>query len=352
MFYVIFVDSGTKCSTLKTRTRRYLLARSKRYALPMEPTGTYRFLRCNYCRTKGERTKSSQVDRRPSLQGMQPLLFMFFLFLLLSSLLLNHNNVDAFSIFSSKQDRPRWFPVVNDECSLDRSSPDSPSARKRIRMPMLPKRENHFDPKNKCNPENLTKFARRNVVLSWVMPLVIFGTTASVHFPPTIVPDGGSYGGGVAWAAPPVAVIAEELGYFPVRNANGDVTYIPKRVQRTSTSQSIELAKYMRQKNIYMAGTYWCPHTNRQKELFGEQAWKELQYVECSAKGYRGQPELCIRKHVDGYPTWIFGSTGKTLAGERSLSNIVQEMGFPGPWDEALEESSSPPPPIGGAACK
>lgn len=207
--------------------------------------------------------------------------------------------------------------------------------------------------KNKCKTQNDPRHKWNmnvgNLISSECLALVFFVGTI---FTPSSLLLGDNEKGAFAWAAPPIAVIAEELGYFPVRNTNGDIVYIPKHVQRPSTPQAIELAKYMRQNNIYMAGTYWCPHTNRQRELFGEQAWNELQYVECSAKGYRGQPELCIRKRVDGYPTWIFGSTGKTLPGERPLSEIVREVGFPGAWDDALEESSSPPPPIGGAACK
>ena len=39
----------------------------------------------------------------------------------------------------------------------------------------------------------------------------------------------------LAAAAPPIAVIAEELGYFPVQNREGQVMYIPKKVQRKST---------------------------------------------------------------------------------------------------------------------
>lgn len=151
-----------------------------------------------------------------------------------------------------------------------------------------------------------------------------------------------------ASAAPPIAIIAEELGYFPVRNSAGDVVYIPKKVKRESTDQAIQLAKYMRQHNIVMAGTYWCPHTSRQKELFGAAAWNELEYVECSSKGYNGNPKLCARNKVDGYPTWIIGN-GKLLPGELPLSEIAEAIGFKG-FDEELEAKN--PPPLLGSSCK
>lgn len=47
-------------------------------------------------------------------------------------------------------------------------------------------------------------------------------------------------------AAPPIAIIAEELGYFPVTNSEGKTVYIPKKVSRESSEQAIQLAKYLR----------------------------------------------------------------------------------------------------------
>jgi hypothetical protein len=45
-------------------------------------------------------------------------------------------------------------------------------------------------------------------------------------------------------SAPPIAIIAEELGYFPITK-NGETVYVPKRVQRESSQQAIELAKHL-----------------------------------------------------------------------------------------------------------
>ena len=50
-----------------------------------------------------------------------------------------------------------------------------------------------------------------------------------------------------AKAAPPIAIIAEELGYFPVTNKQGETVYVSAKVKRSSSEQSIELAKYLRQ---------------------------------------------------------------------------------------------------------
>lgn len=164
-------------------------------------------------------------------------------------------------------------------------------------------------------------------------------------------------GGTVVHAAPPIFVLAEELGYFPVRNNAGTLVYVPQHVQRTSTDQAGALAQFLRQRNVVMAGTYWCPHCRRQRELFGAAAWNAVPYVECAAAGYQGQPQYCRDLKVDGYPSWIQLSSSSSpgggkvlLAGEHSLAELAAAVGYPGPWDETLEETSNPPPLVGAAS--
>ena len=158
-------------------------------------------------------------------------------------------------------------------------------------------------------------------------------------------------------AAPPIAVIAEELGYFPVTDRQGNTMYIPKRVKRSSTPQAIELAKALKEKNIVMYGAYWCPHCSRQKELFGKEAWDIMVYVECSPKGY-GFNSKVIPNDIDGYPTFRDGlpgansikrGGGKVIdrSGEISLDLLAEQIGFVG-FDPTLED----PVPLVGTACK
>lgn len=150
-----------------------------------------------------------------------------------------------------------------------------------------------------------------------------------------------------AVAAPPISVIAEELGYFPVTTKDGDVTYVPKRVSRKSTSQAIELAKLLSDKDVTMYGAYWCPHCSRQKELFGAEAWALINYVECSPKGYGFQGQkMCMG--VEGYPTFK-DKTGRliNISGERPLDFLAQQVRFSN-FDASLEEEL----PALGTACK
>lgn len=147
-----------------------------------------------------------------------------------------------------------------------------------------------------------------------------------------------------ALAAPPIAIIAEELGYFPVRNKAGDTVYIPKKIQRESTDQAVELAKQMQQKGVTMYGAFWCPHCARQKEIFGKEAFSYINYVECASKGY-GYKGIC--KDVEGYPEFKDKRGKFNVDGERPLEVFAKELGFVS-FDPSLEDEV----PMSGTSCK
>jgi hypothetical protein len=158
----------------------------------------------------------------------------------------------------------------------------------------------------------------------------------------------------VVHAAPPIAIIAEELGYFPVRSPKtGDVMYVPKRVTRPSSPQAIELAQRMKSQGITMYGTYWCPHCARQKELFGSEAWSIMSYVECSPKGYgygvdKRTTKICTTK-IDGYPTFRDDKGKVNISGERPLEVLAQAIGYVD-FDPTLEKDDVPM--LGSSNCK
>lgn len=147
-------------------------------------------------------------------------------------------------------------------------------------------------------------------------------------------------------AAPPISIIAEELGYFPVTNKEGKTVYIPKKVSRTSSDQAIALAQHLKSQNMKMYGAFWCPHCARQRELFGKEAWSFVNYVECAPQGFGAQVKMC--RTVNGFPEWKVGT--RTIAsGEVPLSALATLSGFTG-FDETLEKNV--PPLVGGSACK
>ena len=67
-------------------------------------------------------------------------------------------------------------------------------------------------------------------------------------------------------------------------------------VTSESTKESIELAKYLNDNGAFKYSAYWCPNCLNQSELFGKQAYKELNVVECARDGINSQTQLCIEK--------------------------------------------------------
>mmetsp|Transcript_17034 Transcript_17034/g.32235 ORF Transcript_17034/g.32235 Transcript_17034/m.32235 type:complete len:307 (+) Transcript_17034:62-982(+) len=188
--------------------------------------------------------------------------------------------------------------------------------------------------------------SRRSLLQSTVT-----NTAASLFFATTTISASSPE---PSWAAPPIAIIAEELGYFPVTNRSGETVFVPAKVKRKSTEQSIRLAQYLRETGAVMYGAYWCPHCSHQKELFGNEAWSLIPYVECSTKGfyYNSSKVEKVKDQIEGFPTWYFpkGSSsvsgsgrsnsrnGKEwVSGEMPLERIVALSGFKGDFDVSLE---------------
>ena len=97
-------------------------------------------------------------------------------------------------------------------------------------------------------------------------------------------------------------------------------------VTSESTKESIELAKYLNVKGVVKYSAYWCPNCLNQSELFGKQAYKELNVVECARDGVNSKTQLCIDKNIKGFPTWEIN--GKLILGVLSLKELSKLTGF------------------------
>jgi len=76
-------------------------------------------------------------------------------------------------------------------------------------------------------------------------------------------------------------------------------------------------------------GTFWCPHCQTQKKLFGGSV-KALPYVECSTPDGQSQTQVCREKKVESYPTWEFADQSR-LTGEQTFEALSQKTGCPVP---------------------
>lgn len=98
----------------------------------------------------------------------------------------------------------------------------------------------------------------------------------------------------------------------------GEVTLadLSKESSCPYTTDKIVLAKCLTEKGWTMYGADWCPHCKAQKEMFGVDAFKFVNYVECPENS-----NLCNAKGITGYPTWIVESTS-TSATTTSASTL------------------------------
>ena len=97
-------------------------------------------------------------------------------------------------------------------------------------------------------------------------------------------------------------------------------------VTSESTKESIELAKYLKDNGVVKYSAYWCPNCLDQSELFGKEAYKELNVVECARDGKNSQTQLCIDKKIEGFPSWEIN--GKIIIGVQTLKELSELTGF------------------------
>ena len=124
-------------------------------------------------------------------------------------------------------------------------------------------------------------------------------------------------------------VLVPILGFLTLLNAaDSSHLYNQKRliVTSESTKESIELAKYLKNNGVVKYSAYWCPNCQNQSELFGKQAYKELNVVECANDGINSQTQLCIDKKIKGFPTWEIN--GKLFLGVLSLKELSKLTGY------------------------
>ena len=93
-----------------------------------------------------------------------------------------------------------------------------------------------------------------------------------------------------------------------------------------STKESIAFAKFLNDNGVIKYSAYWCPNCLKQSELFGKQAYKELNVVECARDGKNSQTQLCIKKRIQGFPSWEIN--GKIIIGVHTLEELSELTGY------------------------
>ncbi len=98
------------------------------------------------------------------------------------------------------------------------------------------------------------------------------------------------------------------------------------KVTSESTKETIKFAKYLKDSGVIKYSAYWCPNCLNQSELFGKQAYMELNVVECANDGKNSQTQLCIDKKIKGFPSWEIN--GKIILGVLTLEELSTLTGY------------------------
>ncbi|PKI59940.1 hypothetical protein CRG98_019713 [Punica granatum] len=115
----------------------------------------------------------------------------------------------------------------------------------------------------------------------------------------------------------------------PSSLAEVDLPYFTTEVTTQSSPFAVSLARHLRSIGAKMYGAFWCSHCLEQKEMFGKEAAKLLDYAECFPNGYKKGTKIekaCADAAIEGFPTWIIN--GQVLSGEQELAELARVSGF------------------------
>ncbi|KAL9257917.1 Thiol-disulfide oxidoreductase LTO1-like protein [Drosera capensis] len=91
-----------------------------------------------------------------------------------------------------------------------------------------------------------------------------------------------------------------------------ELPYYTNEITTESSPLASSLAKHLRSIGAKMYGAFWCSHCLEQKEIFGAEAAKLLDYVECFPDGYRKGvkiDKLPANAWIEGFPSERFERT-------------------------------------------
>ncbi len=95
----------------------------------------------------------------------------------------------------------------------------------------------------------------------------------------------------------------------------------PDQSHDTSTASQVALASHLRQRGAKFYGTFWCQYCKQQKEMFGQQAFSKINYIECDPQGKNAQTDLCQKANIESFPTWEIN--GRLYKGLKPLDELA-----------------------------
>ena len=80
------------------------------------------------------------------------------------------------------------------------------------------------------------------------------------------------------------------------------------------------MAKYFKNNDVVKYSAYWYPNCLNLSELFGKQAYKELNLLQCARDGKNSKTQLCVDKKNRGFPSWEIN--GNIIIGILTLEEL------------------------------
>jgi protein-disulfide isomerase len=109
---------------------------------------------------------------------------------------------------------------------------------------------------------------------------------------------------------------------------SSELTAASNQTSSSAVAAKVALASHLKQVGAKFYGTYWCPYCSKQKEMFGKEAFSQLNYIECDPKGTNPRPDLCQKANINGFPTWEIN--GQQYGGVQSLEQLADLSRYKG----------------------
>jgi thiol-disulfide isomerase/thioredoxin len=121
-------------------------------------------------------------------------------------------------------------------------------------------------------------------------------------------------------------IVVGIFGLYTIATTSRYSTQIYDRITTTSGQKEISLAQHLTKTKAKMYGAFWCGHCHEQKEMFGEAAWNQIDYIECDPKGKNSRSDICKTAKIKGFPTWEIND--RLYLGKQSLDKLSELSGY------------------------
>ncbi|PIN17232.1 hypothetical protein CDL12_10111 [Handroanthus impetiginosus] len=128
-----------------------------------------------------------------------------------------------------------------------------------------------------------------------------------------------------------IALSASYTAVQPVSSslAETEMPYVETEITKESSPLALSLARHLRSIGAKLYGAFWCSHCVDQKQMFGREAAKLLDYIECYPDGVREGTEMakaCYDVELKGFPSWEIND--HVLTGRKKLPELARLSGL------------------------